>query len=175
MRLQGRIESWNDQRGFGFVVQNATGKKAFVHISALADRSQRPIVGALVTYEETKDERGRPRAANVQYVGRKENREPRPTSAVRPGVVSVLVVIAAGAFAYARLFHPGSSGENAVHEFVSAQEALPEPPKFQCEPNKTYCSQMTSCAEADFYLAHCPDVKMDGDHDGIPCEDQWCH
>jgi hypothetical protein len=39
---------------------------------------------------------------------------------------------------------------------------------------RTYCSQMTSCAEAKYFLAHCPNVKMDGDHDGIPCEQQWC-
>ena len=48
MRLQGKIESWNDERGFGFVVQNSTGEKAFVHITAMADR-RRPDIGALVT------------------------------------------------------------------------------------------------------------------------------
>jgi len=44
---------------------------------------------------------------------------------------------------------------------------------FRCD-GRTYCSQMTSCAEAKYFLAHCPNVKMDGDHDGIPCERQWC-
>ena len=44
---------------------------------------------------------------------------------------------------------------------------------FHCD-GRTYCSQMTSCPEAKYFLAHCPDVKMDGDHDGIPCEKQWC-
>jgi cold shock CspA family protein len=39
---------------------------------------------------------------------------------------------------------------------------------------RTWCSQMTSCAEATYFLNHCPDTRMDGDHDGIPCEDQWC-
>jgi hypothetical protein len=33
---------------------------------------------------------------------------------------------------------------------------------------------MTSCAEATYFLKHCPNTKMDGDHDGIPCESQWC-
>ena len=42
-------------------------------------------------------------------------------------------------------------------------------PAFRCE-GKAYCSQMTSRAEAEFYLANCPGTKMDGDHDGIPCE-----
>jgi len=44
---------------------------------------------------------------------------------------------------------------------------------FRCE-GKTRCSQMRSCAEAEFYLANCPGTQMDGDNDGIPCESQWC-
>ena len=39
---------------------------------------------------------------------------------------------------------------------------------------RRYCSQMTSCQEAVFFLRHCPGVKMDGDNDGTPCEKQWC-
>jgi hypothetical protein len=33
---------------------------------------------------------------------------------------------------------------------------------------------MRSCAEATYFLAHCPGVAMDGNRDGIPCERQWC-
>jgi endonuclease YncB( thermonuclease family) len=35
---------------------------------------------------------------------------------------------------------------------------------------KRYCRQMTSCAEAEFYLRTCRVSSLDGDHDGIPCE-----
>jgi hypothetical protein len=44
---------------------------------------------------------------------------------------------------------------------------------YSCQ-GKTYCSQMTSCEEAEFYQNNCPNTQMDGDHDGIPCERQWC-
>ena len=44
---------------------------------------------------------------------------------------------------------------------------------FKCD-GRVYCSQMTSCAEATYFLQNCPDVKMDGNHDGVPCEKQWC-
>jgi hypothetical protein len=44
---------------------------------------------------------------------------------------------------------------------------------FKCD-GRTRCTQMTSCAEATFFLKNCPGVKMDGDNDGIPCEQQWC-
>jgi micrococcal nuclease len=44
---------------------------------------------------------------------------------------------------------------------------------FRCD-GRTYCSQMKSCDEARYFLANCPGTKMDGDGDGVPCEDQWC-
>jgi len=63
---------------------------------------------------------------------------------------------------------------------VGQQSALPIPrpeaspsSQFKCD-GRTYCSQMTSCAEATFFLKNCPGVKMDGNNDGVPCEQQWC-
>lgn len=44
---------------------------------------------------------------------------------------------------------------------------------FKCD-GRVHCSQMTSCSEAMYFLSRCPGVKMDGDGDGLPCEDQWC-
>ena len=50
------------------------------------------------------------------------------------------------------------------------QTPAPEPvARFSCD-GRQYCSQMTSRAEAEFFVRYCPNVKMDGDHDGIPCE-----
>ncbi|OSI10533.1 cold shock domain-containing protein [Neisseria canis] len=45
---------------------------------------------------------------------------------------------------------------------------------FRCD-GRVHCSQMTSCSEAEYFLEHCPNVEMDGDGDGTPCEKQWCH
>lgn len=45
--------------------------------------------------------------------------------------------------------------------------------KFRCD-GRMHCSQMTSCEEAEFFLHNCPNTKMDGNHDGVPCERQWC-
>ncbi len=44
---------------------------------------------------------------------------------------------------------------------------------FSCDGRK-YCSQMSSCQEATYFLKNCPGVKMDGNNDGVPCEQQWC-
>lgn len=59
---------------------------------------------------------------------------------------------------------------------ASEQVDLPAPGvpgSFRCDGRK-YCSQMTSCSEAKYFLASCPGVKMDGDKNGVPCEMQWC-
>lgn len=40
---------------------------------------------------------------------------------------------------------------------------------FRCE-GKRYCRQMTSCAEANFYLRQCGVSSLDGNGDGQPCE-----
>ncbi len=44
---------------------------------------------------------------------------------------------------------------------------------YKCD-GRTHCSQMTSCEEATYFLRNCPNVKMDGNNDGVPCEQQWC-
>jgi len=46
--------------------------------------------------------------------------------------------------------------------------------RFTCD-GRIYCSQMTSCAEATYFLKNCPGTKMDGNNDGVPCEKQWCN
>ncbi len=55
----------------------------------------------------------------------------------------------------------------------AAELTPPMPSTFQCDGRK-YCSQMTSCTEARLFLKNCPGVQMDGNHDGVPCEQQWC-
>ena len=36
--------------------------------------------------------------------------------------------------------------------------------------SKRYCNQMSSCAEARFYMEQCGGGRLDGDRDGVPCE-----
>ncbi|CAG9931459.1 thermonuclease family protein [Candidatus Nitrotoga arctica] len=36
--------------------------------------------------------------------------------------------------------------------------------------SKRYCSQMSSCNEANFYLSHCNARSLDKNHNGVPCE-----
>lgn len=62
----------------------------------------------------------------------------------------------------------------AAAALPAAEPALQGPmAAFRCD-GRTHCSQMRSCAEATYFLQHCPGVKMDGNRDGVPCERQWC-
>jgi len=45
--------------------------------------------------------------------------------------------------------------------------------EFSCRGKDT-CAEMTSCAEARFYLEQCGVGTMDGDKDGVPCEVEHC-
>lgn len=40
---------------------------------------------------------------------------------------------------------------------------------FHCD-GREHCSQMHSLEEARWFVRNCPNTKMDGDHDGEPCE-----
>jgi len=62
-------------------------------------------------------------------------------------------------------------------------ERQPEPPaspaaherpvELRCD-GRERCPQMHSCEEATWFVRNCPNTKMDGDNDGVPCESQWC-
>ncbi|WP_395683185.1 DUF1294 domain-containing protein [Dokdonella sp.] len=98
MRFAGRITEWNDARGFGFVVPNGGGERAFVHIKAFDRRGSRPFEGALVSYEVGTDERQRPQALAVRFAGapsgRKHSRHPFAWRSVVGATMLVLLAIA---------------------------------------------------------------------------------
>jgi hypothetical protein len=90
------------------------------------------------------------------------HRDTRPVLPPRPAV-------AASAVPAGR--PPATAAATAT---ATASSSLPTAPsRWRCD-GRLHCSKMTSCEEAKFFLANCPGVKMDGDHDGVPCEEQWC-
>ncbi|MAT64359.1 MAG: DNA-binding protein [Gammaproteobacteria bacterium] len=92
MRHQGRINTWQDDRGFGFITPDAGGQRVFVHIKSFTKRGRRPSAGAAVTYLVRRDRQGRLQAAQVAFA----NAAPRVSA--RPDQV-LAVVIAAAALA----------------------------------------------------------------------------
>ena len=175
MRFQGRVAEWNDARGFGFVAPNGGGKRVFVHISAFAERVTRPSLGSLVTYELGQSADGRPQAQVVRLVAAPEARRRSEPSAIAAIFALALVLVPVAYVVWVRVSHPGSTVSASVYKIVFARQALRSNLNFQCSPQKSSCSAMTSCAEAFFHQERCGLGNMDGDHDGIPCEQQWCN
>jgi hypothetical protein len=68
---------------------------------------------------------------------------------------------------------PKSAANPSPSRPAAAHMAPDTSPGYTCD-GRTHCSQMRSCAEAKYFLKHCPNTKMDGNGDGVPCERQWC-
>lgn len=98
MRTKGKIASWDDEKGYGFIVPLAGGDRTFVHIKAFANRSRRPSVGDVVTYTVARDTGGRPAAQQATLAGVRA-----PAKASRAGPVAAVwlatgfLLLAAGA------------------------------------------------------------------------------
>jgi len=67
-RFEGRLKSWNDDRGFGFIEPVLGGQEIFVHIKSFPARSGRPQVSQPVSFEVELNAQGKKRAMNVQMV-----------------------------------------------------------------------------------------------------------
>lgn len=67
MRFQGRLTSWDDAKGYGFITPNGGGPRVFVHRTDI-DHGRRPRGNEFLTYERVVDDRQRHNARHVQYV-----------------------------------------------------------------------------------------------------------
>lgn len=178
MRIEGTLAKWNDERGFGFIAPTQGGTEVFVHVSAFPRDGQRPSVGERLTFEIETDKEGKKRAKNLLCPGRAirltaRQRGPRSRHE-KPGflgrIVPIAIVVALAVYGY------GEYSRRAIPQAAIAVHSSDQSASsgFQCD-GRTYCSQMASCAEATFFLRNCPNVQMDGNHDGVPCEQQWCN
>lgn len=196
MRSEGTLVKWDAQRGFGFIAPKPGGEDLFVHISAFSAGEAEPVEGEVLTFEIVvdSDARKRKRAFRVQRPGQvapqtasaplhdhahasRRRRAGHGTSKLVQIIVVIALIAAVGWFAMDRGLHQrfigGAVPTARQPEPVPAVSDAQSIHDFRCDGRK-YCSQMTSCAEAKFFLKNCPDPRMDGDHDGVPCEEQWC-
>lgn len=203
MRFEGTLVQWNEDRGFGFVQPAQGGQNLFVHVSAFPRGGRRPQLNERLSFEVAPGQNGKKQAVAVQRPEtaagapscRSEHSERPARSQQRSNsstggfgrLVALLLVCAllgagywkydqtrqqqarAAAAAAAMAQQPGIG---AAPRSLSAL-AAPVASAYRCD-GRQHCSQMTSCAEAKFFLKNCPDPRMDGNNDGVPCEQQWC-
>jgi len=68
MRFDGKLKSWNDERGFGFIEPIQGGQEIFVHIKSFPPGTGRPGVGLQLSFEVELGPQGKKRAKAVQFV-----------------------------------------------------------------------------------------------------------
>ena len=181
MLLTGILRSWNDDRGFGFIAPTHGGAELFVHISAFPRDGSRPTVGEKLTYELGRGKNGQPQAVKAyrQAIGLRSEQPlttrhpPRKHRSPLPTLLGVLLLLAVGVYSYSRFQQRNSTPQQSFAAESEGAKPAAAMPSFNCD-SRTHCSQMTSCAEAKFFLKNCPGTKMDGNNDGVPCERQWC-
>lgn len=93
MRFDGRIKTWNDERGFGFIEPTRGGQEVFVHIKAFRAGNARPEVGQAVTFEVEVGPEGKKRAKAVEPLRRRPAAPARrPGGAARWGTASYFAI-----------------------------------------------------------------------------------
>lgn len=182
MRTHGTLTKWNDDRGFGFLSPAQGTREVFVHISAFPSDGIRPVLNELVSYETETASDGKLRAVRIMRAGAKTAplraaaRIHHRTGGLAETLLGILAICAVGWYVFARnesLVVPTNLPSSAI-TVETADRAIPSHhSSFECD-GRTMCSQMRSCDEAQFFIDHCPSTEMDGDGDGVPCEQQWC-
>jgi cold shock CspA family protein len=182
VRFDGKLSRWNEDRGFGFITPTLGGDDVFVHVSAFPRDGQAPRLHETLSFEVELNKEGKKRATRVRRPGSSRPIASRERSAVRPRqthspsgrMAGVALAVVIGALGFSEYSQRASRGSDASWAATPARQAdRSSAPAFRCD-GRTRCGQMTSCAEARYFLANCPGTKMDGDRDGIPCEQQWC-
>jgi len=179
----GKLVRWNDQKGFGFIKPIQGGRDIFIHITALKGMPRKPIIGDTIIYQVHTDNDGKQRAVNSTRQGLETSktnkvnisRKSKPKSKISKLIFTVLIVVFIGSYIFSFLSKDSSfNNANEYNNSNQYSEIDTYEPQFSCD-GKEFCSEMNSCAEAMFYIQNCPNTKMDGNRDGVPCESQWCN
>ena len=96
MRTKGKITSWNDDKGFGFITPISGGKRVFIHIKAFSNSNRRPDINQVVTYALSSDKQGRPCAANATLAGDKLPEKTNSTNSSLSTIVAAFFLVIVG-------------------------------------------------------------------------------
>jgi len=100
MRFDGRLKSWNDERGFGFIEPLQGGQEIFVHIKSFPSGTGRPAVGLPLTFEVELGPQGKKRAKSVQFLRTKRQPNTPRAESPAPWTLPRLLVIPAFVLVY---------------------------------------------------------------------------
>lgn len=94
-RQQGVLETWNDDRGFGYVRRASEQEPLFVHIKSFRSRPRRPIEGDRLVFVEGTGRNGKPAAEDVEILGVSAAEKAKAAPARRMPIADVTRMMAA--------------------------------------------------------------------------------
>lgn len=197
MRKQGILKQWNTEKGFGFIRPDDGGKDIFIHISTFPKDGVAPRLGEKIRYDVSADQNGKPKAVAIERldvtpiksdypiksnasIRRNSNRNHRSQANKSPSIfpllIGLLVMIGVLYTAYDKYQRYQLANQDETTNLISTPDQVnstaPSSPQFSCD-GRQHCTQMGSYEEAVYFINNCPNTKMDGDGDGIPCESQF--
>lgn len=67
MYSKGKLTTWDDERGFGFITPNDGSNPIFIHAKGFYYKNKRPMVNQLIAYTISQDKNGRNFATEVGF------------------------------------------------------------------------------------------------------------
>jgi len=235
MFQEGKIKTYHEDRGFGFIEIEGEKKDLFFHIKDFPNRNVLPKIGEKLKFRKVEDA-GKFKADYIvrldlssqktvsAAVSQRENNTKgfqqtykTESSALSKliTVIGLVIIVILAVLVYGKYQTYKIQKQQQVEQLMQEQQrivaeqraALGDIPEqglseqgrknletplnttfhthssstntagsshFKCD-GREHCGQMGSYEEALFFIRNCPNTKMDGDHDGIPCEDQFGH
>ncbi|MEA5574308.1 cold shock domain-containing protein [Calothrix sp. UHCC 0171] len=91
---KGKLITWKDDKGFGFIKPDDGSKEVFLHISTLKGASRRPKLGDIVLYEQVAEVSGKVRATRALIQGVASRTLPTQRRTKRRGLLETFVSFA---------------------------------------------------------------------------------
>lgn len=184
MFLEGKIKTYNEERGFGFIEIAGESKDVFFHIKDFPNKNVLPKVGEKLKFRKV-EEGGKFKADNIvrleininnpsqknmkrnansiSGLKRKTERRGFDFLGLIFGILIVIVFVIIfvpmiyGKFQRAQLANQPATATSVTNGI------------YTCDGRVT-CTSMTSREEAHWFIRNCPGTQMDGNNDGEPCE-----
>lgn len=190
MFVDGVVKNYNAERGFGFISVDGQKKEIFFHITDCPNRDVEPKQGERFKFRIV-DDQGKSKAQNIvrldiqseaerhtpqsranarkNIIQRRNNKKSSSGSGLGMTVIGLLVIVGLIYMLYGKYQRVQLANQPVATIQQIAEPTNLNPNNYRCD-GRVHCSQMNSREEARWFVRNCPGTKMDGNHDGEPCE-----